>query len=394
MRKHISTEVARGDSMVTEGQLLFSREEYAQRLNAVRKKMRERGVDVLLVDEMEHVFYLAGFQNPGSMYRVCIVPLDHDPIMVLRRLDEPAFLERTWLRNHVPFADWEDPVSVLARILAQRGWAGKRIGLEMDSHYLSVHRYEAIKAALPEAMWVDFSGVLWEVRLRKSPQEIAYLRQAARIADAAILEAIAAAGEGKSEREVAAVASHAFVKLGADHGRTGPITSGSRSASLHGGLWDHRLEAGDILHMEFVPQVHGYSARLMRPTVIGMPSSEQAETARILIKVQDQQLAAMKPGAVAKDIDGICREQVLQARLRATYDNITGYTLGYYGMPQPPRASDFTRVFLPISDWVLEAGMVFHMYTSARGMAFSETVLVTENGHERLTQTERKLFVR
>jgi Xaa-Pro dipeptidase len=145
--------------------------------------------------------------------------------------------------------------------------------------------------------------------------------------------------------------------------------------------------------MELVPTVKGYSARLMRPTVIGPPSAVQAETARRLIEIQDEQLAAMKPGAVARDVDRICREGVLEAGLRETYDNITGYTLGYYA-PSGPRSSDFTRIFLPTSEWTLEAGMVFHMYTSARGMAFSETVLVTERGPERLTRLERQLFVR
>src|SRR2546430_6961112 len=105
----------------------------------------------------------------------------------------------------------------------------------------------------------------------------------------------------------------------------------SRSGSLHGSLGGHRLAAGDILHMELVPTVNGYSARLMRPTVIGSPSKEQEETARTLIEIQDQQIAAMKPGEVAQDVDRICRAQVLAAGLRDTYDNFTGYTLGYYG---------------------------------------------------------------
>jgi Xaa-Pro aminopeptidase len=60
----------------------------------------------------------------------------------------------------------------------------------------------------------------------------------------------------------------------------------------------------------------------------------------------------------------------------------------------PPRSSDFTRTFLPTAAWSLEPGMVFHMYTGARGMAFSETVLVTERGPERLTRLERRLFER
>ena len=133
----------------------------------------------------------------------------------------------------------------------------------------------------------------------------------------------------------------------------------------------------------------------MRPTVIGPPSAEQAEAARVLVEAQDRQIAAMLPGAVARDVDRICREGVLKAGLRDRYDNISGYTLGYYGTPlMPPRSSDFTRTFLPTSEWRLEPGMVFHMYTGARGMAFSETVLVGERGPERLTRLERRLFER
>jgi len=158
-------------------------------------------------------------------------------------------------------------------------------------------------------------------------------------------------------------------------------------------LGDHRLQRGDILHMELVPQVRGYSARIMRPTVIGAPSANQADAARRLVEIQDRQLAAMKPGAVAGEVDRICRDGVLAAKLEDRYENATGYTLGYYA-PWSPRTSDFTRLFIPTASWVLEGGMVFHMYVSAAGLSFSETVLVTEGGAERLTQSERVLFVR
>jgi Xaa-Pro dipeptidase len=129
----------------------------------------------------------------------------------------------------------------------------------------------------------------------------------------------------------------------------------------------------------------------MRPTAIGGATTEQREVARRLIEIQDEQWAAMRPGVVAREVDRICREQVLAAGLRAVYLNATGYTLGFVGVP---RTSDFTRVFLPSSDWVLEQGMVFHMYTWAQGMTFSDTILVTGDGHERLTQVERTLFER
>jgi Xaa-Pro dipeptidase len=116
-----------------------------------------------------------------------------------------------------------------------------------------------ITRALPSATFVDFGGVLRRLRLKKSPAEIALLRQAARIADRAIVVAADAAGEEGASAMAAAAASRVFVEL-ADSGRAGVITSGARAGSLHGVLGDHRLAAGDILHMELVPQLRGYSA--------------------------------------------------------------------------------------------------------------------------------------
>ncbi len=373
--------------------VVFSHEEYARRLAAMRAKMRERAAELVLVDEAEHLAYLTGFDRSATRYQACAIPLEGDPVTFLRALDEPSFLERSWLTDHVTVADWEDPVVVIARELAHRGWANRRIGLELDSNYLTVRRWQTLTAALPAASFVDFGEVLRELRLHKSSEEIALLRRAASIADRAMAAAVAAAGEGRNEREAAAAASRVFLELGADTGRAGVITSGPRATSLHGLLGSHRLERGDLLHMELVPQVHGYSARIMRPTAIGAPSAVQIDAARVLVELQDRQLAAMKPGIVAADVDRIVREGVLAAKLRDRYENATGYTLGYYA-PWSPRTSDFTRLFIPTATWALEPGMVFHMYVAALGLAFSETVLVTDAGAERLTRTERVLFVR
>ena len=82
----------------------------------------------------------------------------------------------------------------------------------------------------------------------------------------------------------------------------------------------------------------------------------------------------------------------IAAGLRTRYDNITGYTLGFYHRAGT-RTSDFTRIFGPNVDYALESGMVFHVYAAAQGLACSETVLVTPQGGQRLTLLERKLFV-
>ncbi len=112
--------------MTIERQFAFSVDEYRQRVEIVRAQLRARGAEVLLVDETEHLAYLTGFGPSATMYQACIVPLDADPVMVLRQLDVPTFLERTWLSDYVAFGDAADPVAVLATTLRQRGWAERR----------------------------------------------------------------------------------------------------------------------------------------------------------------------------------------------------------------------------------------------------------------------------
>ena len=372
--------------------MLFPQAEYEERLGRLRALMAERDVAVVIADEAEMLHYFTGFAISENLYRAVVIALNGAPTMIVRLLDEQPFLKAAWFHNRRTFDDLEDPVVVTAQVIEAAGAATGRIGLDMNSYCMPAKRFQHLTALLPGVTFVDFSDVFRPLRLKKSPREIAVMRKAAGIADLTMRRAIAAAVPGASSRTSAAVASASFIELGADFGRTGPITVGRGWNFLHGKLSDDALQPGDVLHLELVPKVNGYCARLMRPAVMGVPSAELQGAAATLIEIQDRQIAAMVPGTVAGEVDAILRQGVLDAGLRQDYANNTGYTLGYY-FEQAPRTSDFTRLFTPAAEWRLEAGMTFHMYTSAAaGIAFSETVLVTDDGPERLTKTERKLF--
>src|SRR5699024_7400302 len=121
----------------------------------------ESKIDVLIVDQTEHIGYFTGYVPTAAMYQTCIVPVDGDPLIILRALDEAAFLEQSPYRSYVMFNDWEDSIQVLIDTFKDRGWDKKRVGLELDSHFLLPMRYEAIKAGLSDATICDFSGVMW-----------------------------------------------------------------------------------------------------------------------------------------------------------------------------------------------------------------------------------------
>jgi Xaa-Pro dipeptidase len=232
---------------------------------------------------------------------------------------------------------------------------------------------------------------VWELRLKKSDAEIALLRRAAAVADTTMLRVAEICRPGRSQRDAARVAVDSYLELGADPGGPGPIAAARGWDFLHGHLGHEPLADGDIVHVELVPSVGGYSARTMRCVCVGRSDDRRQRVAQSLAALQDRQIAAMRPGARAADVDAILRDGARAQGLRDSFDNISGYTLGLYA-PAGPRTSDFTRCFHPAADWHLEPRMVFHMYVSADGVSFSETVLVTETTPERLTTLPRTLL--
>jgi Xaa-Pro aminopeptidase len=367
----------------------FDRSEYERRLAGVREEMRTRDADVLLVDQLDHVAWLFGYLPTAARYQAAIVPLAGEPHMVVRALDEPAFLTQSWVSSYETCADAEDSLGRVANALRAR--TNGRAAVEKDSNLMTAQRMEQLESALPGLQWIDFSGVIWEQRLVKSPAELNYLERAARIADACLMAGIDAVQVGASERTPAIATYARALELGADNGRVATFGYGTTVESMHGRLEERVLQAGETLFIEALPQVRGYSARTVRPVSIGHPAPDRLRLAERLIAIQDEQIAAMRPGADAAEVDAICRESVLRERLKTTFPQLTGYTLGYHAVP---RTSDHTRIFAPGANWRLEEDMVFHMILFTRGLPFSETVHVTAEGPRRLTRTSRELFIR
>jgi len=370
---------------------MFAAAEFERRVSEARAAMAAAGADLLLVDHGECLAWLTGFTVSETMYRAALVPRAGEPWFVLRELDTDPCRRQTWLRDIVGFADSADPHRAIADSIRARGFADARIGADFNSYGFSAHTRDRFLALLPEARFIDLTGISDRLRRVKSPAELVLLAQAAEIADATMEIVRRAAAPGMTARQAAAIAAAEFLRRGADIGDVGPVVrAAGDNEFLHAALGAEPLEDGDILHVELIPKVANYGARLMRPILIGADRHGRHETARRLIALQDRQFAAMRPGACAAEVDAVLRKAVLAEGLRARYDNVTGYALGLYA--RTPRTSDFSHAFRPNADWRLEAGMVFHMYVSAAGLGFSETILVSGDGGRRLTTTPRTLL--
>lgn len=365
--------------------------EYEQRLERVRRHMRNAGADLLVVDQAEVMQWLGGFTSSETLYRVLLVPASGNLWYVIRDIDIAPCEMVSWINDIVSYPDHLDSWQFVVDSIIDRGYEQSCIAMDFHSYGCTVETWSKLQAGLPHARFVDLGCYGDHLRQVKFPSEIDYLRQASEIADRTMHRIVEQIKVGNSARDATAIASSSFVRLGADSGDSGPIVrSAGDKEFLHAHQLDEPLTEGDVLHVELIPKVRNYSARLMRPIVIGEPSTGMNQLAQQLISLQDEQIKAMCPGADARDIDRIVRQGVLDAGLRAQYTNVTGYSLGLYA--RTPRLSDFSRCFHPTANWQLEENMVFHMYISAGRLGFSESVRVGAKGGERLTQADRCLF--
>ncbi|WP_372395469.1 Xaa-Pro peptidase family protein [Azospirillum sp. HJ39] len=367
---------------------------FAPRMARLRDAMAAAGCDAFLADHAELIAWIGGYTVSETLYRAVIVPMDGNPCFVLRSIDAGPCRSGVWFDEVATFDDHEDPHGAVANALAAHGLAGARIGIDPVSYGHTVATAQRLAGLLPDARFIPLPGLSDNLRACKFADEIDAIAAAAAIADRCMLGLEGHVRPGLTVREVAAMAAAAQLRLGADDGGPGPILvsgghgSGSHVDFLHGSGLDRTLMPGDILHVELTPRVGNYGARLMRPVFVGTPPAEARETFQQLAELQDRQMAAMRPGAAARDVDALLRAAVLATGLRTDYGNVTGYAMGLYA--RTPRPSDFSHAFHPGANFHLQPGQVFHMYASARGVAVSETVLVTSATPRLLTTCPRR----
>lgn len=372
---------------------MLDQDERVRRLNTFASLLRRRHIDAAIIDSADNMRYLFGYSATAVMYQCCIVTADGAVRAIVREIDEPVFSATSWVQDRIAYTDWDDPFDVLIAEIVKMGLAEATIAQELDSHYLCVRDHQRIISSLPQARFADASGLVLEMRAQKSPSEIEEHRRSAAIADLALAATVSALAEGVSERELVAAGYEAALRAGADNNapRIVLLGMGSKSAHFHGGVGDNRLEVGQPVHIELLPQSNGYSSRLMRPAILGaIPAGLQSDFDQ-LARIQDLQFQSIRPGVAAKDIDRVGRDELARAGVRSSFPHNTGYGLGII---TGPKLADFARLFTPAAEWKLLPNMVFHMYLSASGISVSETVRVTEDGFESLTRTPRSIQLR
>jgi Xaa-Pro aminopeptidase len=311
-----------------------------RRYKLVRQAMKERGMEALLVWgdsgkwdwKMANIHYLSGIGGNGDE-GLMVFPLEGDPTIVLWSGAMWSFVKAwkeysSWVTDFRARDDGTYSKAVL-KILNEKHLAGAKIGvcglLQQDSIMFPSGIATALRSELPKAQLVDASGLIEEIRLVKSDEEIALMEKATRIGEAALATVAEVARPGVPENEVVAAMFKTMLSQGADLPIMFLWNSGVPPYVARLVFTSRRpLKDGDIIVIEFSPRFHGYCSHLNQSVVIGdWPDKEWENLYHAALATNRAGLKALKPGATLAAVQDACRKAL----------DATGYKWNEGGAP-------------------------------------------------------------
>ena len=348
----------------------------------MRRRFLELELDSLLVTAPYNVRYVSGFS--GSLGFLLIGQASMDILGDSRywlqmQQEAPAF---NLVRARASQGMWP----LVSERIKQLGL--RRIGFE--AQHLTVEQHERLRLEVSaEATLTATSGLIEELRMVKTPDEVEVLRQVATIAGRAFDRVRSAIRPGLRERDVAFLLEQTFVELGAD----GPafetiVAAGERGALPHGRASDRVLERGDMVVVDFGARGGGYNSDSTRTIVVGEPTTEQRRVIEAVQRAQQESMALMRPGVTADSVDQRARE-VLATEAHA-FGHGLGHGIGLLVHERP---------YLTASDQTtLQPGMVITNEPGIYipdwgGVRLEEMVLITSDGPQVLTPASHQIAV-
>ena len=376
----------------------FAPEELAARRAAACGAMDARGIAGMLLFKPESMYYLTGYDTFGfCFFQGLWLGRDGDMTLLTRAPDLRQARHTSVIEDIRVWVDeaGSNPAEGLRRMVAGHGGAGERVGVELDTYGLTAASWRRVEEAFSGFCALeDASGLVSELRLRKSPAELEHVRRAAELADDALAEAERLAVPGAFEGDILAAMQGAVFRGGGDYPGNAFIIGSGRDALLCRYFSGRRrLGSRDQLTLELAGAWRHYHAALMRTFVIGPVGPEQQALHRACSDALDACLGEVRPGRAFGDVFDAHSRVLDAAGFRAHRMNACGYSLGATFAPTWMDGP----MFFAGSPRPIEPGMVLFVHIivadsdAGRAMTLGETVIVAAGGHERLSRAPRRI---
>lgn len=372
----------------------FSAKEYQARVTKLRQHMAKNNIDAVLFTSYHNINYYADFLycSFGRNYGLVVTQDQHTTISANIDGGQPY---RRSFGDNIVYTDWQrdNYFHAVKTLMAGR----RRIGVEFD--HINVDNLQKLKHACPDAEIVDVSKACMAMRMIKSDEEIAVIRNGARIADIGGEACHKAIAVGVPEYEVALASTRAMVR---EIVRTYPdselmdtwtwFQSGINTDGAHNPVTSRKIQKGDILSLNCFPMISGYYTALERTLFAEECSDEHLRLWEVNVKVHEAGLKLIKPGVrccdIAAELNEIFHENGLLQYRTFGYGHSFGTLSHYYGREAGLELREDIET-------VLEENMVVSMepmimipegQPGAGGYREHDILVVTKDGAENITK--------
>ena len=387
--------------------LHFPLSEYHRRIAQTRGAMATKGLDLIIVSDPSNMAWLTGYDGWSFyVHQGVLLGLEGEPVWWGRGMDGNGAKRTVFMApgNIVGYDDTyvqnpgKHPMDQLSGVIAERGWAKARIGVEMDNYWYSAAANQSLRTNLNEALFSDSTGMVNWQRIIKSGEEVEFIRRAAKIVDAMHAKVVELVEPGLKKNVLVAEIQKQAV-LGAD-GHWGdycafvPMLPSGIDATAPHLTWDDRpFRNNEGTFFELGGCYRRYHAPLSRTVYLGKPPPKFLEAEKAVLEATEAGLAKCRPGItcgeVAEAFFGTLQKRGFSKDSRA------GYSIG---LSYPPDWGERTLSIRRGDKTVLQPNMTLHfmpaLWLDDGGLELSETILITPTGAECLCQTPRQLVIK
>ena len=387
----------------------FDESEYARRVARVRRAMEAAGVDLVFCSDPSNMAWLTGYDG-WSFYVHQGVWLAGDgaPVWFGRDMDAAGARRTTRLPerdilgypDHYVQSSERHPMDWLAERLVERGHGAARIGVEMDNYWFSAAAFAHLRRGLPNATFVDATGLVNRCRAVKSEAELRLMRTAARLVERMHARIGETVEPGLRKCDLVAEIQDASLRFdpelgaGGDYPAIVPLLPSGTDASAAHLTWDDRpMRAGEATFFEIAGVCRRYHCPLSRTVFLGEPPKSLLEAEGAVLEGMEAGLEAARAGNACEDVAhaffGVLRRHGIEK------DSRTGYPIG---LSYPPDWGERTMSLRSGDKSVLEPNMTFHfmtgLWTEDWGLELTESIVIRDGAPECLANVPRRLLVK
>jgi Xaa-Pro aminopeptidase len=351
----------------------------AQRLSEL---LDGAGVELVVVTNLVNVRYLTGYT--GSNGIALVGPETR------RFMTDFRYVEQAAEEVEPSFERAKASQNLLAAVAGELPESVTRIGFE-DEH-LTVRQHEHLRELLPARVeLVGVHGLVEGLRAVKDAEELARIRAATELADAAFAQVIAGGVIGRIERELALALEVQMRERGAERVSFEPIVaSGPHGALPHAGPRDTEIARGELVVFDWGAQLDGYCSDCTRTVAAGEPGDDAWSIYELVLEAQLAGLGAVRDGAVCRDVDATARAVIDGRGHREHFGHGLGHGVGL-DIHEAPRLSQRAEGDLKAGNVVtVEPGVYL---PGQFGVRIEDLVVVTDDGCEILTGISKELAV-